>query len=67
MEQLTEIERDVRGEEEIRIRAWRAAQLRRLGLTSLLAYTFAPLVDWHEVAELVERGCSPMLALEIVR
>ena len=67
MEQLTEIEQDVRGAEEIRIHAWRAAQLRRLGLTWLLAYTFAPLVDWHEVAELVERGCSPMLALEIVR
>jgi hypothetical protein len=24
-------------------------------------------IDWHEIAGLVERGCSPELALEIVR
>jgi len=28
---------------------------------------YADLVDWHALAELVERGCSPGLALEIVR
>jgi hypothetical protein len=28
---------------------------------------FADLVDWHAIAELVERGCSPQLALDIVR
>jgi hypothetical protein len=27
----------------------------------------ADLVDWHAFADLVERGCSPRLALEIVR
>jgi hypothetical protein len=28
---------------------------------------FAGLVDWHQIAKLVERGCSAQLALEIVR
>jgi hypothetical protein len=46
---------------------WRAQQLHRLGLSSLLAHTFAAVVDWHEFARLVDRGCSPELALEIVR
>ena len=46
---------------------WRAEQLHRLGLSSLLARVFAAVVDWHEFANLVERGCSPELALEIVR
>jgi hypothetical protein len=67
MEQLTRIDQDVRRDEERLVREWQADQLRRLGLSWLIAYTFAPLVDWHEVAQLVERGCSPPLALEIVR
>ena len=46
---------------------WRAEQLLRLGLPRTLAETFADLVDWHAFADLVERGCSPLLALEIVR
>jgi hypothetical protein len=53
-------------QEERAIRAWRAQQLQRLGISRLLAHTFASRVDWHEVAELVERGCSPELALTIV-
>jgi hypothetical protein len=67
MEQLTRIDQDVRREDEPIVLAWQAGQLRRLGLSWRLAYTFAPLVDWHEVAKLVERGCPPQLALEIVR
>ena len=39
--------------------SWRVEQLRAVGLTQLLAETFADLVDWHEVATLVERGCAP--------
>ena len=54
-------------DEELLIQAWRAEQLRRLGLSRILAEAFAALVDWHEVAALVARGCSPELALEIVR
>jgi len=54
-------------DEEILIQSWRAEQLRRLGLSSVLAELFASLVDWHEIAELVARGCPPLLAIEIVR
>ena len=53
--------------EEILVHAWRTEQLLRLGLPRTLAETFADLVDWHAMAELVERGCPPRLALEIVR
>src|SRR5712671_6676275 len=49
------------------IHAWRAEQLRHLGFPRRLAEKFAGLVDWHEVAALVARGCPPALALEIVR
>jgi hypothetical protein len=49
------------------IHDWQVEQLRRLGLPLALAVTFAGRVDWHEIAGLVERGCAPELALEIVR
>jgi hypothetical protein len=54
-------------DEELLIHAWRAEQLRRLGFPRTLAETFAGLVDWHEIAALVARGCPPNLALEIAR
>lgn len=54
-------------EEELLVHDWRTEQLRRLGLPRILAETFADLVDWHTIAELVERGCPPQLALDIVR
>jgi hypothetical protein len=54
-------------DEEALIQAWRAEQLRNLGLSDTLAETFAGLVEWHEVAALVALGCSPGLALEIAR
>jgi hypothetical protein len=53
--------------EELLVREWRTEQLLRLGLPRTLATTFADLVDWHAMAELVERGCPPRLALEIIR
>jgi hypothetical protein len=49
------------------IHAWHVEQLQRLGLPRLLAVKFAERVDWHDLAELVARGCPPELALEIVR
>ena len=49
------------------VHAWRTEQLRRLGLSRFLSETFADFVDWHALAALVECGCSPELALEIVR
>jgi hypothetical protein len=53
--------------EALRVRAWRREQLGRLGLPHMLADTFADRVDWHALAGLIERGCPPELALEIVR
>ena len=68
MEELEEIEVAV-GEsaEDARIYAWRVEQLSGLGLSSVIASAVATFVDWHEVARLVDHGCSPELALEIVR
>jgi hypothetical protein len=52
--------------EEILLHEWRARQLQRLGLSRLLAESFAGRVDWHDFAALVSRGCSPELALDIL-
>jgi hypothetical protein len=46
---------------------WRLEQLERLGVSRIKAALFAGLVDWHDIAALVARGCSPELAIEIVR
>jgi hypothetical protein len=54
-------------DEELLIHSWRVEQLQRLGLPRILAETFAELVDWHEIADLIARGCTPELALEIAR
>ena len=53
--------------EELRLLAWRREQLEALGASRSLANAYAELVDWHDVSALVERGCPPDLALEIVR
>ena len=50
-----------------RVRDWRTQQLGRLGLPRIVAEVFADEVDWHSLADLVERGCPLGLALEIVR
>jgi hypothetical protein len=49
------------------VREWRAEQLRRLGLSSIVAEMFADDVDWHALSALIERGCPLGLALAIVR
>jgi hypothetical protein len=48
------------------VRAWRAEQLGRLGLPRSMADMFADMVDWHDLAVLVGRGCPPRLALRIL-
>jgi hypothetical protein len=58
---------DQEGGETLAVHDWRAEQLLRLGLPSVLAETFADFVDWHAVADLLERGCTLSLALDIVR
>jgi hypothetical protein len=54
-------------DEDARVYEWRVEQLSGLGLTRIVASAVAPFVDWHELARLVERGCSPELALRIGR
>lgn len=46
---------------------WRREQLLWLGVSRRNVYAYAETVDWHDVAVLVQRGCSPDIALEIVR
>lgn len=60
----TEMEKE---SEEVRVYDWRVEQLGKLGLSTVIANAFANVVDWHEVARLVEKGCPPDLALEIAR
>jgi len=62
---VSEVETGI--DEERRVREWRTEQLLGLGFSKSLAAMFAGVVDWHDIAALVERGCSPALALEIVR
>jgi hypothetical protein len=67
MPQIELVEPEARNDEEVLVHEWRIEQLRSLGLTAAIAETFAGVVDWHDIAALVERGCTPELALEIVR
>ena len=46
---------------------WRVAQLVYLGITEPVAEVNADYVDWHLIAQLVQRGCPPRLALRIAR
>ena len=64
MEDDIEIEEE---SENIRVHAWRTEQLGKLGISTVTAEAIADEVDWHEVARLVEKGCSPNLALDIAR
>jgi hypothetical protein len=45
---------------------WRVTQLTRLGIPKPTAELYADRIDWHQVARLVQHGCSPRLALRIV-
>jgi hypothetical protein len=68
VDELAEIEMETEeSEEDASVYAWRVEQLSGLGLSHVIASVVAGFVDWHEIARLVERGCSPELALEIVR
>jgi hypothetical protein len=66
MQDLFEIENQNESEQ-TRLYAWRVEQLAKLGLSAMIADAVASLVDWHDVAQLVDKGCPPELALEIAR
>ncbi len=46
---------------------WRVSQLTRLGIPRSLAEAYADHLDWHQIAQLLQRGCPPRLALRIAR
>jgi hypothetical protein len=52
-------------DEKVVVHERRRERLQCLGVPELLADSFADEVDWHMIADLVGRGCSPQLALEI--
>jgi hypothetical protein len=54
-------------DEEQLVLEWRLERLEQLGVSRINAALLAGLVDWHEIAAHVARGCSPELAVEIVR
>jgi hypothetical protein len=56
-----------RTDEEQLVHEWQSEQLDRLGFSETMAQAFASRVDWHQVEDLVGRGCPPELALEILR
>ena len=62
-----ELEFELDDRERALIHEWRAEQLAKLGISRIVAQAVAGLVDWHDLARLIERGCSPELALDIVR
>ena len=62
---MPEIDLDRRADEDVLVHEWRVGQLRELSLPGRLAEKFADLVDWHDLAALVGRGCPAELALEI--
>jgi hypothetical protein len=67
MEPLTLVPNDFDQSQETRlVHAWRIEQLRNLGLPFVLAESFADQVDWHSLANLIDRGCPLHLALDIV-
>jgi hypothetical protein len=53
--------------ENVLVHDWRTGQLEQLGISRTLAAIYAGRVDWHDVADLVSRGCPPDLALDICR
>jgi hypothetical protein len=64
---LLALDLELRTEDERLVHGWRAEQLEACGLPAPLARRYADVVDWHDLAVLVERGCPPELALRILR
>jgi hypothetical protein len=53
------------GHDDLLVHNWRVSQLTRLGVPGPLAEVYADHLDWHQVARLVQRGCSARLAIRI--
>ena len=55
------------GHDNLLVHNWRVSQLTRLGIPGALAEVHADHVDWHQIAQLVQRGCPVRLAIRIAR
>jgi hypothetical protein len=53
------------GHDDLLVHNWRVSRLTRLGVSKMLAEVHADHVDWHRIAQLVQRGCPVRLALRI--
>jgi hypothetical protein len=55
--------------EQEQVERWRAQELERAGFSATVAAELAmrPDVDLHRAIELLEKGCSPELAADILR
>ena len=59
--------REAAEDEGLLVHDWRVARLAQFGIPQSLAEVYADHIDWHQVAQLVQRGCPLRLALRIVR
>ncbi len=53
------------GHDDLLVHDWRVSQLKRLGIPGPLAEVYADHVNWHQIAQLVRRGCPARLAIRI--
>ena len=67
MDEWIEFDETEAENEDFRVYGWRVEQLGKLGISTVIADAMANLVDWHDVADLVQKGCPAELALEIAR
>jgi hypothetical protein len=65
----TTAETNVRPSEQELVEKWRAQALERAGYPDTVAAELAmrPDVDLHRAVELIEKGCTPELAAQILR
>lgn len=67
---MSAVEHDVYVESEaVRVEWWRVEELERAGYPAEAIFELAPRadVDLHTAITLIQRGCSPTLALQILR
>jgi hypothetical protein len=62
-------ETDIKPTEQELVERWRAQELERAGFPEDVAAELAPRndVDLHRAIELIENGCAPELAADILR
>jgi hypothetical protein len=69
IEEMPTAETNVRPSEQELVEQWRAQALERAGYPEQVAAELAtrPDIDLHRAVKLIERGCAPELAAQILR